>query len=72
MLTLGQQIRMQRRLARITQPELARVAGVNKMTIYRLERDEREPYWETVGRVAEALGLSLDDLWTQYTHKKTA
>ena len=61
--TLGQRLREERRLAVLTQAELAEKAGVSLITVNRLENEEGEssPRPETVRRLAKALGV--DPAW---------
>lgn len=40
--------------------ELADAAGVSRQTIFRLERDQREPSWSIVMALAEALDVTPD------------
>ena len=47
----------------ISQQRLADLTGVDQMTISRLENDDRHGIrWETVARLAGALGISLDEI----------
>jgi transcriptional regulator with XRE-family HTH domain len=39
---------------------LAALSGLNRQALYRLERGDREPSWETVRRLADALGVTPD------------
>lgn len=45
-----------------TQVELAEKAGVHINTYARIERDEQEPTFDTVKKLAKALGLGLDEI----------
>jgi len=45
-----------------SQDELARLAGLQRMTVSELERGVRTPHPETVRAVARALKVSVDDL----------
>ena len=49
----------------LTQAELAKRAGVNVTTLRDLESGKRTPRAETLGRVAVALGLDVEDLISQ-------
>jgi DNA-binding XRE family transcriptional regulator len=44
---------------------LADASGVSYRTIYRIERFEVEPYIQTKVALADALGLSIDDLFPE-------
>ena len=51
----------------INKSALARMAGVNHMTVDNVETGRREdPQWSTVVRLADALGLSLDEVRRRY------
>ena len=45
-----------------SQAELARRAGLSKLTITQLEAGERAPFGQTVRRLADALGVAPNDL----------
>ena len=45
-----------------SQAELARRAGLSKLTITELEAGQRAPYGQTVRRLADALGVSPHEL----------
>jgi transcriptional regulator with XRE-family HTH domain len=60
---LGQRLRRVRRSKDLTQEELGRLAGVNAVTISRLESGNAEhAYARTVRDLARALGVSADYL----------
>lgn len=60
---LGKRLRMVRRNKDLTQQELGKLAGVNHVTISRLESgDARHAYAETLRDLARALGVSTDYL----------
>jgi DNA-binding XRE family transcriptional regulator len=44
---------------------LANASGVSWRTIYRIERGEVEPYIQTKVALADALGMSVDDLFPE-------
>jgi transcriptional regulator with XRE-family HTH domain len=54
-------VRQMRQAAGLTQRELAALIGVSQPMIARLERgsDRRTPNWDTLGRIAAALGRKL-------------
>lgn len=58
----GERLRSMRRQQNLTQQELAEKAGVNFVTISRIEQkeDETSIYWGTAKRLAKALGVSLN------------
>ncbi len=45
--------------AGLTVPELARAAGLPRVTVYQLERGKRKPLLETAERLARALGKTI-------------
>ena len=64
------ELRTARRIARLTQTELARKAGVDPALICRLEKDgpsggrrSRRPSYEAIVRIARALNLAPDELF---------
>jgi transcriptional regulator with XRE-family HTH domain len=49
------------RLAKnITITDLAESAGLSRQTIHNYESGEREPTWENVQKIAEAMGVSTE------------
>src|SRR6266545_4191839 len=63
MQTLGEQVLLHRRRARLSQQEIAARAGVDTMTISRIESGTKKRLEiETAARVARVLGVSLDQL----------
>lgn len=56
---IGAALREARRAAGLQQEELARRAGVSRMTVQRLEAGTIDPRVSTVGVLARALGLDL-------------
>jgi transcriptional regulator with XRE-family HTH domain len=60
---IGERVRKVRREQDLTQEELARLAGINVITISRLEkRTAKEVYADTVVALADALDVSADYL----------
>jgi transcriptional regulator with XRE-family HTH domain len=49
----------------MTQEQLAAVTGVHRVTIARIETGEVSPKAETLKRLADALGVLVDDLMTE-------
>lgn len=60
--SLGQSVRQRRLAAGLTQSELAESADVADATLSRIERDRLEPSIGLVRRIADALGVTTDDL----------
>lgn len=46
----------------MTQEQLAAATGVHRVTIARIETGEASPKAETLKRLADALGVRMDDL----------
>jgi transcriptional regulator with XRE-family HTH domain len=58
------ELKTARRIARLTQQELAKRAGVDPALICRLEGGKgRRPSYETIVRIARALNLAPDELF---------
>jgi len=49
----------------MTQEQLAEASGVHRVTIARIETGEVSPKAETLKRLADALGVLVDDLMTK-------
>jgi transcriptional regulator with XRE-family HTH domain len=49
-----------REAAKLTQGELAGKSGIPKASISNLEQDRRKPTWETIQKLAGALGCSCE------------
>lgn len=47
--------------AGMSQYRLAQVSGVAKQTISQLEKGDTDPAWETVRKLARALGVSISE-----------
>jgi putative transcriptional regulator len=62
----GARLRALRVAAGLTQQQLADRLGMRATNITRLENGGRTPSWETVLRLAKALGVSLDDFKSQH------
>ncbi len=59
MRTIGNTIKTRRKLLRITQQQLADIAGVSINTLTKIERNEGNPTLDVLERVLDALGLDL-------------
>lgn len=57
---IGQRIRQERTRQRFTQEQLAEMAGVNESYIGQIERGAKNPSLESIIKIANALGVSLD------------
>jgi transcriptional regulator with XRE-family HTH domain len=65
-------LRHLRRLRGLTQEELAAAAGVSAETISFLERGAREPRPHTMRRIAQALGVRIQDVTEFATERPSA
>lgn len=61
-MTIGQNIKLARKNAGLTQKQLAEKSGIATITLQQYERDVREPKLETIARIARALNLYASDL----------
>jgi transcriptional regulator with XRE-family HTH domain len=59
---LGRAVRRLRQAHRLTIEDLAFAAGVHRTYLSSIERGERNPSWNTLCGLADALGLSVPDL----------
>jgi transcriptional regulator with XRE-family HTH domain len=59
---IGRSIREQRVKRFITQEQLARMAGISLRQVVRIEKNEVEPHFSTILKLAEALGVEPSEL----------
>ena len=57
---VGENIRRIREYQRLSQEELAELAGIHRVTLARYESGKVDPGAQQIGRIAEALGVSVD------------
>ena len=57
--SLGTAVRAAREAQDMSQMELAKLSGVSRVTVTKLELGKTNPTWESVLRVSEVLGLHL-------------
>jgi transcriptional regulator with XRE-family HTH domain len=62
MVYIGESLKRARLRRAMSQRKLAEAAGVSQRTIVDLETDKREPHPSTLGKLAEALGVTPGDL----------
>lgn len=60
--TFGQRLRCAREQAGLTQGELAEKAGINRVSLNRIENDKAIPALDVAFRLADAVGVTLTDL----------
>lgn len=58
--SIGSQLKSRRKTLRVTQSQLADMAGVSVNTLYKIERDQANPTLEILKKIADVLGLELD------------
>jgi len=56
---IGKQIKERRKVLRITQPDLAEMAGISINTLYKIERGQANPTIQIVYKIAEILGMEI-------------
>lgn len=54
-------IRLERANQGLSISELAKITGINKYTISRLENNKTMPRLDTIGKIAKALGKTIED-----------
>lgn len=59
--TFPGRLRILREKAGLTVAELADRAGLHRVHVYQLEAGKRAPTWDTVQKLADALGVKTDD-----------
>ncbi len=59
---IGRSLRQQRVRRFMTQEELARAAGISLRQLVRIERNQVEPHFSTILKLAEALGVEPSEL----------
>jgi DNA-binding XRE family transcriptional regulator len=62
---LGNRVRQLREAAGLTQEELVARAGIGRITLIRIEQGEQSPRYETLMRIAQALGLRIGELLSE-------
>lgn len=61
-MSLGQRIRRQRQALKLTQQQLAMSLGLTSQHLSAVEQDKRTPSLNTLVKLAEELGVSIDYL----------
>jgi transcriptional regulator with XRE-family HTH domain len=59
-MSIGDRVRKRRKHLKVTQQELARALGVTPQHISAIEQDKREPSLDSLAKLAEELGVTLD------------
>lgn len=56
---VGKSIKERRKTLRVTQPQLAELAGISVNTLYKIEREQANPTLQTLTKIADVLGLEV-------------
>jgi len=56
---VGKSIKERRKILRVTQPQLAELAGVSINTLYKIERGQANPTLATLTKITDVLGMEL-------------
>lgn len=67
-MSMGQRIRKAREEARLTQTDLAEAAGSKQSNVFRWETGRAEPRAETLLKIAEATGVTINYLMGDFPH----
>ncbi len=59
---IGERLRELRERKLMTQAELGKAAGVSRDQVSRIERDEVDPRFSTIRKLAKALGVEPEEL----------
>jgi transcriptional regulator with XRE-family HTH domain len=66
--TFGKLMRRYREIRNLNQTEVAALADTHQATISAIERDEQEPSFEMIARIAEALRIPQDEVSSSMSH----
>ena len=56
---LGKSMQSRRKALRVTQSQLADLAGISVNTLYKIERGQANPTLETLTKIADPLGMEI-------------
>jgi len=56
---VGKSIKERRKALRVTQPQLAELAGVSVNTLYKIEKGQANPTLKTLTKIADTLGMEV-------------
>ncbi|TMU50770.1 helix-turn-helix domain-containing protein [Flagellimonas algicola] len=56
---IGKSIKERRKALKVTQPQLAALAGVSVTTLYQIERGQGNPTLDTLDKIADVLGMEV-------------
>ena len=60
--SLGDLVKMRRKVHKWTLQNLAEAAGLSKSTVWEIENDRNSPSFAVAARLATVLGIDLDDM----------
>ena len=58
-LEIGIKLKDRRKVLRITQPDLADMAGISVNTLYKIERGQANPTVQVLNKLADVLGMEV-------------
>ena len=56
---IGKSIKERRKTLRVTQDQLADLAGISVNTLYKIEREQANPTLDTLTKIADTLGMEV-------------
>ena len=56
---IGKSIKERRKTLRVTQAQLAEIAGISVNTLYKIERGQANPTLDTLTKIADTLGMEV-------------
>ena len=56
---IGKSIKERRKGLRVTQTQLAELAGISVNTLYKIEREQTNPTLETLTKISDVLGMEV-------------
>lgn len=62
-MTFGERIKLARKVAGISQEELAKKIGTRQSQVTRWETNKATPRIETLAKIAEVTGVPLSEIW---------
>lgn len=67
---IGSKIKQLRKIMHLTQKDLAKLLGLSTSTVQKYELEQREPTIETLSKMSEIFGVSLDTFTKKYLPPK--
>ncbi|NMM51640.1 helix-turn-helix domain-containing protein [Paenibacillus aquistagni] len=66
---IGDRLRTLRREKNLTTTQLSKLSGVTQSTISEIENDNRSPQLDTLDKICQALGISINELFPAATNR---